>query len=114
MIDFTKPYGTILGHAWARFEQGSTLYDCDGKSYDEQSTDRQEHAGFNVTESNLTENAREFLMKILAEGPMKRTEVNKESDLKGYNWLHVKGAASELKVSAYKIRDNIMWRLPLE
>lgn len=114
MIDFTKSYGTIWGHPWARFEQGGTLYDGAGKSYAEQG-DRQEIAeeGYHDPAANV-ENAREFLTRILAEGPMNRNEIFKEAENMALPWANVKNAAAEMKLSCYKIRENTFWRLPIE
>lgn len=115
MLDRTKSFGTIIGHAWARYEQGGTLYDGAGKSYAEQSTDRAEivEEGYNDPQA-MTENAREFLTRLLAEGPMNRNELFKAAENQGLEWNHVKTAASEMKLSCYKIRENTFWRLPME
>ena len=114
MMDFSKSYGVICGHEWARFEQGGTLYDAQGNSYDEQSTDREEMAEYRPTQATLTVNAREFLQTLLTDGPMQRDNIFKESEKAGYNWANIKDAAQELKVTAYKIREISYWRLNLE
>lgn len=115
MLDRSKSYAEVYGHAWAKFEQGGTLYDGAGKSYDEQG-DRAEVAeelGYVDKRANL-ENAREFLQRILKEGPMSRENVVKEAENQGYKWENVKNAAVEIKVSSNKIRGTVYWRLALE
>lgn len=115
MLDQKKSYGIIYGHPWARYEQGGTLYDGAGKSYAEQSDDRQEivDSSYNDPQA-VTENAREFLTRILAEGPMNRGEVVRAAEQQGLEWNFVKQAAIEMKVNSYKIRENTFWRMPIE
>jgi hypothetical protein len=118
MLDFTKSYGIIVGHSWARYAQGGTLYNSEGKSYDEQS-DRAEvsqedaEAGYQDVMTNA-ENAREFLTRILEGGPVNRNDIYREAEGLNYRWDNIKTAAAEMKLNCYKIRDNIFWRLPLE
>ena len=116
MLDKTKSYGTIVGHAWARYEQGGTLYDGAGKSYAEQSSDREEiieEGGYHDPQAS-SENAREFLTRILSEGPMNRDVIVQMADQQGLNWQFVKDAAIEMKINSYKIRENNFWRMPIE
>lgn len=114
MLDRTKSYGIIVGHSWARYEQAGTLYDGVGKSYAEQG-DREEikEEGYNDVMAN-SENAREFLTRILAEGPMNRNEIFKDAEDNGIPWNNVKNAAAEMKLNCYRIRENTFWRLPIE
>lgn len=114
MLDFSKSYGVIYGHEWAKYEQGGTLYNAQGQSYDEQSTDREEISEYRPSKATLTENAREWLARQLKEGPMQRDELFKASEQAGYDWANIKDAAQELKVVAYKIREISYWRLNLE
>ena len=115
MLDKTKSFGTIVGHPWARYEQGGTLYDGMGRSYAEQSDDREEIvAGSYQDPHAVTENAREFLTRILSEGPMNRNEIFKSAENQGLEWNHVKTAAAEMKLNCYKIRENTFWRMPME
>jgi hypothetical protein len=114
MFDFTKSYGVIFGHPWARYEQGGTLYDGAGKSYAEQG-DRAELAEESYSDPvAAVENAREFLQRMLTEGPMNRNELFKEAENLGLPWDNVKNAAAEMKLNCYKIRENTFWRLPIE
>lgn len=114
MINFDKSYGTITGHSWAKYEQNGTLYDADGKSYDEQAVREEPETPDVVKPEEITKNAREWLQEFLAEGPMARDVVNAESGRIGYPWVAIKDAAQEMKVKSYKLDEKTFWRLPIE
>jgi len=115
MLNRNKSYAEVYGHPWAKFEQGGTLYDGAGRSYDEQS-DREEiqkEDGY-VDPKQNTENAREWLQRQLEGGPVQREDLFKKAEEEGMKWENVKNAAAEIKVVANKVRDRIVWRLRLE
>jgi hypothetical protein len=114
MMNFEKSYGIIFGHDWARYEQNGTLYDAQGRSYDESSTDRAENEEFRSDPLTNVQNAREWLEEQLKGGPVQRENLFKKAEQEGIKWDSVKVAATEIKVVANKVRDNIIWRLRLE
>lgn len=115
MLDKTKSYAEVYSHPWAKYEQGGTLYDAQGKSYDEQS-DREEiqkEEGY-VDPKQNTENAREWLQRQLKGGPVARDDLVRTAENEDIRWENVKNAAAEINVQANKVRDRIIWRLRLE
>lgn len=115
-FDPKKPYGVITNHEWARFEQDGILYDCQGNP----------RMDFDIVEDEPKEveiifskekkdyslnNAKDFLTNILADGPLARSVIFKESSNNNQDWEKVKTAFADLGGEAFQRRNIIHWKL---
>ncbi len=118
MFDPTKPYGVITSHSWARFEQDGVLYDWQGNSPEAQETFKEEQedeipVDFSAKDFEV-DNAKAFLLNILAGGPVARSAIFKECSLNNQDWDKVKTAFSVMDGEIIKRRNVIHWKLKSE
>lgn len=122
-FDPKKPYGVITNHDWARFEQGGILYDCQGNpntDFDSQSLvgqmvedePKEVDIIFSKEKKDYSlNNAKDFLTNILADGPLARSVIFKESSSNNQDWEKVKTAFADLGGEAFQRRNIIHWKL---
>jgi hypothetical protein len=125
-LDLKKPHGVITGHSWARYEQDGILYDQMGypEDYFYNNDDDTKDAKPNFKEDDAValpdppverdfalEQASDFLINILAQGPLARSAIFKEAALNNQNWDKIKTAFSNLGGEAFHKRNVIHWRL---
>jgi len=112
-FDPKKPYGLITNHAWARYEQDGVLYDIQGEPMD-QVAEQQEAPEiiFSVEKKDFgIDNAKQFLTNILADGPLPRSVVFKESENNNQSWESVKTAFADIGGEVIKRRNILHWKL---
>ena len=118
-FDPKKPYGTVIGHHSARFEQGGRMFDGSGKSlYD---PEEDEEVRFtpaiiipvaDVQERDFAlDNARDFLTNILKDGALPRSTIFKECAANNQDWDKVKTAFADLEGDVLTRRNVIHWKL---
>ncbi len=126
-LDLKKPYGIIMNHSWARYEQDGVLYDTQGYTEDAFRTEEEAKTAkpnFKVEEVELPEpvverdfpleQARDFLTNILSQGPVARSAIFKEAALNNQNWDKIKIAFADLGGEAFHKRNVIHWKLKTE
>ena len=107
-----RPYGTVVGHAYASFEQDGVLYDIEGEPLGggpEIIEAAQTRAAIPAPSDALT-----FLRDLLSGGPVDKSAVYREVELQKQNWDDVRSAFLALSGSSYKLKGTTYWRLPSE
>lgn len=118
-FDPKKPYGLITNHAWARYEQDGILYDCQGNPMDqineqvviEEPVVETIEQNFIVKKDFALKNAEDFLSNILADGPLPRSTVFKETSSNNQNWDKVKTAFAEMGGETLQRKNVLYWKL---
>ena len=115
-LDKTKPYSTVYGHPFAKYEQGGLSYDAVGKLIGTPHTiaaDPRTEASERILTDSL-DSAVRFLKNILKEGALSKSVVYKESQNNNQDWDSVRNAALELKIHKFGYKRVEMWKLPDE
>lgn len=118
-FDPKKPYGVITGHAWARYEQNGILYDTQGNSefqeivdFEEAEAPKEVEVIFSKEKKDFAlSNATDFLMNILADGPLARSVVFKECSANNQDWEKVKTAFADMGGETTQRRNILYWKL---
>lgn len=124
-FDPKQPYGLIMNHPWARYEQGGILFDYEGKRADDEIIKADQVAELEELEeaetpvnNNLRDfayaNAEAFLKNILAEGPLARSSIFREASHNNQNWEKVKTAFADLGGEVSTRKNVIHWKLKTE
>ena len=115
-LDRTQPYGTIVGHSLAQYEQDGHLYDAVGDIIGhrpEYTLDAMISRGERAPDS--VENAKAFLLQILGSGPVPKSIVYKEAEQNNQPWAEVTKAFEVLGAQAIKGAGKgspTVWKLP--
>jgi hypothetical protein len=128
-LDLKKPHGVITGHSWARYEQDGILYDQMGYTedyfYNNEEEAKEAKPNFKEEEKVVLpepvverdfalEQARDFLVNILAGGPIARSVIFKEANANNQNWDKVKTAFADMQGEAFHKKNVIHWKLKAE
>jgi hypothetical protein len=117
-FDPTKPHGVVSNHSQIRYEQN-------GRSYDRQFRliggvpDAEEEIDTVVAPKPLEpgerdfelEQARAFLLTVLAEGPIRRAELYKVAETNNQSWDKVKTAFAAMEGQITKRNNSVFWQL---
>ncbi len=118
-LDLNKPYGTVVGHPIARYEQDGHLYDprgdiigykADGDPF---SLPAMIASGERAPDS--LENAKAFLTRILEGGPVPKSIVYREAEQNNQSWAEVTQAFGVMGIQVLKgpaKGSPSMWKLP--
>ena len=110
-LDPSLPYGTITGHALARYEQGGMLFDVGGESITPAKL-KELTAADDIVETDEVDSARDFLLHILKSGPLSKSAVYKVAETNNQSWDAIKRASTLLGIITYAYRNATMWKLP--
>lgn len=121
-FDPKKPFATIIGHAWARFEQDGILYDYQGRASGqvEAAVEPEVEVTTTATEGKVEwrdlelENAKQFLKTVLAGGPITKNAIYKECENNNQKWEKVQEAFTELGGAKVRNGNWTLWKLPVE
>lgn len=115
-----QPYGTVVGHEWAQYEQNGILYDGAGLIPEAETAIEKaaaKPAKKNVEKTETVQddlkvrNATEFLRNLLSGGPIDKSVVFKESDSNCQDWGAVKAAFAQMNGVSFKRGQSDIWRL---
>lgn len=111
-----RPYGVIVGHEWARYEQEGVLFDGNGNTQESSALiERVSRRSKKDPEQDLKlENAREFLRNLLAGGPVDKSAVYRECENNNQEWDSVKKAFALMNGSVIQRGASKLWRLSPE
>ena len=109
-LDRSKPYATIYGHETAIYEQNGKLFDSVGDVINEQKQEQKQKDY--VIQHPKVDNAREFLLHVLKNGPLTKSAVYKVAGDNNQVWDHVRDAALLLGVVKFQYQKSEMWKLP--
>jgi hypothetical protein len=110
-LDQTRPFGTVVGHATAKFEQDGKLFDARGRSLEREEPDAVKQRDM-VIETDAVESARLFLLNVLAGGPLSKSVLYKVADENNQSWTDVTKAATLLGITKFTYNKATMWKLP--
>ena len=116
-IDFNKPHGVIFGHPYAAYEQNGFLYDGAGERLNSKTEETEETEETEPQRDAIKydlQQAKDFLLGILREGPLTKTAVYKECEANNQNWEAVQQAFNDIGGETFKIRNGIFWKLKTE
>lgn len=112
-LDKSKPFGTVIGHATARFEQDGTLFDAAGRPLGTPAQTHLEQAD-KIIETDAVESARLFLLNVLRGGPLSKSTLYKVAEENNQLWSDVSKAAIILNITKFTFNKSTMWKLPEE
>jgi hypothetical protein len=118
-LDTKRPYGTVIGHDWAKFEQDGNLYDFSGRVPGQVYLDDEDEPPKAATEpvegrDFALENAKEFLKNLLSGGPITKSAVFKEAENNNQVWDKVQSAFAQMNGEKVKRGNWTLWKLPAE
>lgn len=125
-FDPRKPHGTITNHAWARYEQNGVLFNSVGESPYEPEEEVEKEIKEEIKEEPPeveskpapdpfgVRNAKDFLKNILAEGPLPRSSIYKESQANNQDWDNVKTAFAQMDGEKVMRKTVTYWKLKTE
>ncbi len=111
-LDRTKPFGTIVGHKVAKFEQNGLLFNVRGELIDAPKAAPVQPDL--VIETDQVDSGRLFLLNILKSGPLSKSAVYKVAEENNQSWDSVSKAAALLGVVKFSYNKATMWKLPEE
>jgi len=115
-LNFSQPYGTIMGHEVAHYEQNGILFDGAGNPIGGELAAAKKPAKpapAAVSPDKYVANAQQFLNTLLTGGPIDKSVVFKEAEGNNQKWEHVK-AAFALIGKEIKRGNTTLWALNLE
>lgn len=112
-LDQSRPFGTVVGHATAKFEQDGTLFDARGSALGREEPDVVKQQDM-VIETDAVDSARLFLLNVLAGGPLSKSTLYKVADENNQSWNDVTKAATLLGITKFTYNKATMWKLPEE
>ncbi len=108
-LDKSKPYGTVMGHPSASFEQDGKLFDGEGYELSEKKVVSAKVEA-EVVARNINESIA-FLKKFLSGGAVSETKIKVEGENKGFSWDDIKSAQAKVNLRLYKQGTATMWKL---
>ena len=119
-FDPRKPHGVVINHPSIRYEQNGRSYDHSGNLYGDPAAEVQEETDIMPVPRQLEpgerdferEQARDFLINILKEGPLRRAEVYKTASANNQSWEKVKEAFAAMDGVVYNRKNSLYWKLP--
>lgn len=110
MLDKTKPFGTIVGHKTAKYEQGGVLFNAKGEPVEPPKLALVQ-PDF-IIETDAVESARLFLLHVLRGGPLSKSALYKVAEENNQSWDAVNKASTLLKIVKFSYNKATMWKLP--
>ncbi len=101
-LDRNKPFGHVMGHSKAQFEQNGVLFDGQGQPVKEVRE---------IAVKNSREDVRTFLLSALAGGQVSQNNLYRDSQARGFVWSDVKEKAAELNIRQRNDRGVFVWSL---
>jgi hypothetical protein len=111
-LDRTKPFGTVVGHKVAKFEQNGLLFNASGELVDPPKVAPVQPDL--IVETDQVDSGRLFLLNILKGGPLSKSAVYKIAEENNQSWDSVNKAATLLGVVKFSYNKATMWKLPEE
>lgn len=113
VLNKRRPYGVIVGHEWARYEQDGVLFDGNGNAQESSALiERVSRRSKKEPEQDLkVANAREFLKNLLAGGPVDKSSVYRECENNNQDWESVKKAFALMNGQVVERGSSKLWRL---
>ena len=113
-LDMTKPYGTVVGHDVARYEQNGLLYGATMELIGTHPTVEAKVADSRVIMTDAVSSAKAFLQQVLKDTALRKAAIFKEAEANNQNWDAVKDAANVIGVVKFKYQGSETWKLPEE
>jgi hypothetical protein len=113
-LDRKKPYGTIVGHAFAQFEQDGLLFDGAGNSVSSPPPQKKSAVEAHVLETDAVVSAKAFLKNILTGTTLTKSVIYKTAEENNQSWDAVKTAAADIGVVKFTYSGKEQWKLPEE
>lgn len=113
-LDKSKNYGVIYNHPDAMFEQNGVLFDGAGNSlttHEEATKPAKVKKIVEDVAEPQDDAAAQFILRILKEGPMSKSNVYRECELAQLDWDAVRTAAANHHVHIYKQKSTEYWKL---
>jgi len=111
ILDKTKSYGTVIGHAVARYEQDGKLFDVSGKLI-EQDPPPVATIDHDIIETDGVDNAKRFLQHVLSDKPLSKAVLFKMSQDNNQSWNDITKAAELMQIEKISYKNATMWKLP--
>ncbi len=113
-LDKTKPFATITGHSFARFEQNGLLFGPTGELIGTPKTaaTSQRAVSEEMIQTDQLASAKEFLMNILSGRSLAKAIVYVEAENNNQSWDAVRNAAIDLGIVKFTVKKAETWRLP--
>ena len=109
-LDRSRPFGTIVGHPFAKYEQDGQLFDGRGSAIAPPKLVAVEKD--RIIETDDVDSGRLFLLNILKSGPLSKSAVYKVAEENNQSWDAVNKAAALLKIVKFSYNKATMWKLP--
>ena len=108
-FDKTKPYGTVVGHENAHYEQNGRLYTATGQPVDVLELTR--NAKDLLIPTPEVDSATAFLQQVLKAGPLSKAALFKVAGESNQQWAEVQKAAALMDVVKFKYQTQETWKL---
>jgi hypothetical protein len=113
MLDKSRPYGTVTGHARASYEQDGTLFDAGGNPLPPPPALMVDYVPADqIIETDEVHSARLFLLNVLNSGPRNKSVVYKAAEENNQSWEDVKKAFTLIGGRTFTFNRATMWKLP--
>jgi len=118
-FDPRKPHGIVFNHPHIRYEQNGKSYDAAGRlcGLEEEPEDDvpQNRPALEPGQRDFgVESAREFLSNVLAEGPLRRSELFRIAEANNQPWDKVKQAFEAMQGEVFNRKNSLYWKLKVE
>jgi hypothetical protein len=114
-LNRSQPFGTIVGHEWARHEQNGILFDSDGNARETEAVinraSRKSKSKPDTEQELKIRSAVEFLKTLLSGGPMEKPIVYREAQNNNQVWEHVRTAFARLRGQEIMRGEAKLWKL---
>ena len=109
-LDRNKPFGTVVGHKTAKYEQNGVLFDAREEAIT--NTKMVAIQRDTIIETDQVDSGRLFLLNILKSGPLSKSAVYKIAEENNQPWDSVNKAAVLLGIVKFSYNKATMWKLP--
>ena len=113
-LDVTQPYGTVVGHDLARYEQNGLLYSATMELLGTPPTVEAKVKDSRIIMTDAVASGKAFLMTVLKGNALRKAAVFKEAEANNQPWDAVKDAAIEMGIVKFKYQGQETWKLPEE